>query len=565
MGKRNKKQYDKFDESKSTTGKDVERGSNGKKPDARNSFNGKKSGKPMSMFSAYKQQNDPLYYMGVSELVEPAASIPTFQQAGRAFALSPESTSPNDLTHTYLYKYTVPSIMQLKWIPSPGISRDSTSGMSIAASMLYQFIRGKLNYLTSYAPADLAVAMMCYDSLLIMYHEIVRIFGCVNYYSGYNLALPKALTMAAGLDEFGFKDLYQNLANYRLEFNQLVAKMKTIYMPITTTFNEKHMWCAENVWTDSNTHKAQIYIYKVSGVYLWNEMTSDQGSMAEFMSLSDTTSMGGYLTIFDGMIEAMRNSDSLAKIMADLRKAYDNAEGWKPAYLDEDYCIEIGTNDTVCAQIQNSTIYPFTYTDLNITQSVDKNIVLYDPTINLPNQAPYVNGDVREVITQLALGKQLVNFPMDNPNSKDIVEFTRNIHTFERFEPDSADAFPIRFAATSTDYLTTANVFIVDADTVMTTGLHNMFYLINGNTIANMNLTAFNVFSAFDWCPRVILINNAAAGKTTAVSGIAWDFNNFVLVPAENLAKLNEAITLSVWNVPADGAPASSGRWGSVK
>nr|AVX53623.1 putative capsid [Marmot picobirnavirus] len=505
--------------------------------------------KGISPFADYGEQNDPLWYMGQRALVEPAARITTFQQAGRPFTFNSSPSIP-----TTSYEFNIPMVMAVLWQPTPGISLDATSGISIASSMMYQFIRSKLNYLTSYAPADLGMALMAFDSILIMYHEIVRGFGVINNYDGMNLAWPRAILDACGFD---FEDLYTNQAVYRMQFNNLIAKAQSLFMPVETYFNKRHNWLAEHIWTDSNTSKAQLYLYRCTNYYQWDETTSEQGTMCKSIGApTATATMADWLNMFDGMVEALRSSDSYAKIMADMRKAYDNRDAWVLPFLDENYSIKPEVNDTVLEQLQNSTFWPIKVNNDDITQSVDNNAIICNPTVSIltSSVAASEQANFTRRVIDLMVGDQIINFSHDNPSAEDIVENTRNISTFKR----SNDG--VAFGDLGTDIMLGCNVFY--ATTSNTDGSVSWTpHLASYSAIEYVNVDgqAASIWAAFDWAPRLLIINNGT--NNSGLSGYMLDFNYWTLIPQTSLQNLNRAINLSVWNVPEDVAPNFDGKY----
>lgn len=485
------------------------------------------------------QSNDPQWYFKVRPLVEKASKIPFSNQLGRKLSWSPnviENMPTKDSN-------AITGIMGIDMVLAPGIATMSNDGVNIAAANTFQYIRKNIATTASYAAADVMMYILGIDSIYAMYSYITRLFGIVNAWSATNLYMPDALITAGyKFDDGALSSLRRNYLQYENRFNQLVYKASTLYLPVDFSITSRHSWLCSNYFWDSNNTKAQIYIHHLEGVHYLDETSSIEGTQLTATLVENSTEQ--LLNQFNTMIERYRNSDSMLKIAADMRRAYEGKTSWSLAYVDENYICMPMIDDTVLSQIQNMNVWynPNIDAQFNITQSVDKNIVLYQPKISLTGGTPAAN-----INANIMCGDHVLNTYYQDPTPEAIVEMTRDVFTGEL----SSDGTEAIMSSCGADFCIGLNMFKRTSN-----GTIDYIQLSEGNYIptvggASKVAQTLSGYSMFDWAPLMYLADGITSTDHLYLYG---DLSNYTTVDSGTIENLNNVVICSMWDVPEFGS-----------
>lgn len=500
-----------------------------------------RSSKKDQRVGSYVGSNDPQWYKGNPQLIHDASKIPFTNQLGVPVTLVTDDTQT---PANQPAQFVVPGIMSLQYITTPGVATSSTDGVNIAATGVFQYIRKSLSTVASYAAADVMIYLLGIDEIFSMYSNIMRIFGIVNAYSAINLYYPKLLLKAGyDMNEDDFIDLTSNLNNYRALFNNLIYKASTLYLPTNFTVTSRHAWLFANYFTDADVTKSQIYIHRMMAYHQLDETISDQGSYLKTIKTpvsgeSSASLMHTLLGAFNGMIEAYRSSDSMMKIAADMRRAYENQQSWRLAYCNEEYMTLPLMSKDVLSQIHNTTItYRPTsdedWASWDVTQDVDRNIVICDPTWHVTSS----NSDTLAQMLAPAMADKFLNFYWDAVTEDDILEATRNSVGVYK---SGADKYKIY--QTGVDVCVGATVYDIN-----TVGVFNVYPLIGITT--GMNILPLSYYTSFDWAPMVWIKDVDGDSGYRPL----FDIANYAVLSNYNLTLLNNNVLASMWAVPQLG------------
>lgn len=469
--------------------------------------------------------NDPHWYMRNERLIKDAAKIATGYPLGSKVSLN-----------SNVQDFIVPGIMALRMVNTPGVATQASDGVNLAAAGLFQFIRKNLSTVATYAPADTMMYVLGIDDIYSMYANILRAFGIVNAYSALNYYMPDEL-LKAGYD-FSEEDIAafkRDINSYRSRFNNLIYKASTLYLPTDFTITSRHSWLYSNYFTDGVSLKSQIYIHSMAGHHLLDETSSSEGTKLRFVGSG--TSMTDLLDQFEAMIEAYRNSDSMIRIGADMRRAFEGRSMWKLAYCDEGYMVLPSYSEEVLSQIHNITILSDNVCEgtIDITQSVNKNILLCQP--QWPNTDNMALGMLNAASTKL------MNFKTQDVTTEQIVEATRNMVAVNY--DSSSDNFFLE--SSGPDLCLSAYVYVKGEEPINVQTTICTISDANSQDVGEL----VSAISMFEWAP-IIFVTGSRIATMDKYKPFA-NLENWTMVDNNLLRMLNDNIMCSMWSIPEFG------------
>lgn len=512
-------------------------------------------------------QNDPQWYFKDANILRDVASY-SFQTAlGTNNHYS--ATIPQKADRYTLNAYaSVPGVMAFEIGLTPGVSTSAQSPLNLAATNVYSYVRYKNSGHTNYDSPDLMLYLLANDSLYACWNWMKRLYGLASMYSQTNKYWPKALITANNVD---FDNLIMNLADFRAYLNIKAQEIAAFCVPATMTYNVRHSWLFANVFKDSDTNKAQSYIYVPSYFFKYDETSLTTGGNLEVVPvwMNDTNHSTGSLKVADlinmlnGMLEAMNYSEDMGVMSGDIMKAYGEGNLYTLSTIDADYKVEAVYSREILSQIENMTPLfgsvrgnaDLVASDWAVTQDPDTNQLKWQP-VQIPA------GEVYE--------RRLfyINFHWSDPTPEDVIVASRLMSACEPIEssgtpPTKAmlmycgsevaiDAWMYGYGFSS-DWTVRSNVEITGQPTVLnavpiqpTWGFNSAY---NSNELWKF-IAQLSMLSAFDWHPYVVCGIVDEAGTTSTTLPPFFDFDKFANVDENNLAAMHELALLTEFNVP---------------
>lgn len=498
------------------------------------------------------EENDPKWYTHNEQLIADVTKIPFNSQIGRPIQLGISKINP-------------PAIMVLGMHDVPGIARSNMDGVNIAGQALFQKMRKDLSTYASYAQSDVTMFVLAMTDIFIRYAELTRYFGVANLYSSLNLAYSDALLNALGISPVGIQEFRANYNDYRATFNNLIYKAQSLYLPAAFPIIERKLWMYSNYFYDHDDPRAQLYVYVPDGYRKLVE-TGEEGTTLEFEERSETVKV--MLAKFNQAIERIRSSDSMLKIMADMRNAFKDTSPWKFSYIPELYTVLPTHSTEVLSQIENTIIMPGApdYGD-TITQDVMENTTIYSPYWK--DLFGYMNADSPDsaiVTLSNALYDTFINMHWKNPSSDDIIVATRNIPTAEYASVDGEAVLAL--SSCGSDFATHCLIYTTDQITGNTEASEVSYIVVPcdekfiDNQPQDMSSAiptgVLSQYVMFDWAPRLLLghfTNNDADEYVLDVSkfSILVETDNYTVVNRDLMSRIHNNVMMSMWNVPQLG------------
>lgn len=497
--------------------------------------------------------NEPSWYNSNDRLVQDAVKIPFSNQLGRPLELG------NNPLFTGVYSisdYTVPGIMVLEMINTPGIATNASDGVNLAASMIFQKMRKDLSTYASYSAADVIMYCLGIDSIYSQYANIARLFGLCGAYSSYNLYAPRDLICAAyGFSHEEFDNIIKNLNDYRARFNNLIFKASTLYLPVDFSIISRHSWLYSNYFLDTVGKKSQMYIHRMMGFHKLNETLSNNGTALEY--IEHATTLSGLLDEFAVCIEMYRNSDSMLKIAADMRRAFQESSSWQLAYVDEAFLIPpMPMDDHLRNQVHNLDIFPTgAYKEIlgkatnpevsllgtwHIGQDVNKNIVVFQPEITKAK----TDLDHYYEFAPLMCNK-LMDFNHEEVTSDDILEATRNVLRCVA-TPDGNNVH-IKPYSCGADICVGLDFIRHSSTDAAPVPLHLNSSILNP---VGEVMRFFSAIECFTSAPYYFTYIKNGAGTIIGTEPFC-EFDNYTVVDPNVINMINNVVMCNMWSIPS--------------
>lgn len=460
---------------------------------------------------------------------------------------------------------TVPGLMSLHLSPTIGISTDYSSPANVAAQNIYSFVRYANSGSRNYDAPDLMLYLLAMDSVYSCWNWMKRLYGCVNSYSQLNRYMPRAYVQANGVD---FDDLIGNLADFRAFLDNTGAKISAFCVPAVMNYFVRHSWLYSNIYKDSDTLKAQQYIFVPSYFYQYDETTSADGGILSIVPVcyeakqeQNLLKVSEIESILTGMLNALQYSEDIGVMSGDILKAYGENQMFKLSPIDANYSVTPVYNEEVLNQIHNCTLVAAVYQndDLSawsITQDPNTNWLLWNPSFSTLGAGANRQG-------------ALINMPWENPTPENTMVGSRLVASTYVSKEDNL----VHFSCVGSDYVNEAYIWMFssvsqggDLESQSTfTNLNLIFQRIEGDVYfikSGTPLPGYDVFtqlhkiqliSNFDWHPLVTISYRDLDTPLYESLGFMGDMNTYTIIGETQLEAMNLTALLSMFGVPQIG------------
>lgn len=222
------------------------------------------------------------------------------------------------------------SIMTLNSIQTwSAPSGDAGAPLNQVATSLYQYVVHANSRNTSYQKSDLMKLIMAVDGLYQHIAQAIRAYRLHTTFNAQN-RLYTSLVKACGWNS---SDLRSNVAQLRYYINDAITKVNMLMVPSLFDIFKAHVNSYSNVYMDAESSKANLYVNKPMGYWLYNDTT---GILRYQIVKSLQT--GGYTVEnwnlnFQTMFDAISNSEYMGIMQGDLLKAFGAERMAKFVYL----------------------------------------------------------------------------------------------------------------------------------------------------------------------------------------------------------------------------------------
>nr|AVX53568.1 putative capsid [Marmot picobirnavirus] len=340
-------------------------GKNRKPQKRRPARNSNREGKPTEVERdvdrsyAMSSLNDISWYTRNPLLTEAAGRIPYPYKPGMTIPLDPSK----QLGSTANPKYTVPAVMVLDWVPTVGKAAVSTDPINLVAREIYAKIRKAYSGELAVDPNDLIMYLMALDSVFIFLGWWKRVYRLISLYSSENMAMPHAFLNALNFQDDQIKELQQKKTQLWQAINELIYMSHQLTCPAIMDVFNRHYWMSDNIYTDANSVKAQMFMFNAHEVYQYVP-DPEYGSELVLTPLSHRNANGDPQTVEhmfeDGLalIQALTSQEDSFIINGYLQRAYEGVPLFQvQPLLQDEYIVPVYVPE-VLMQIENSQALP---------------------------------------------------------------------------------------------------------------------------------------------------------------------------------------------------------------
>lgn len=357
--------------------------------------------------------NDPSFYNHSPELLRTNLSFA--MSAGSPIVLSSTGDQPA--------KSSIPmGIMEFDMIHGVGWSNDGSSALNIASTDVYSFVRHENSGARNYDAPDLLLYVLAMDEAYMLFENARRAYGSAFLFSAVNKFVPEAILTAEG---WNAQDVINNLAQFHDYLNIAVGKLNSLNVPNQFALIERHRRLYRGIYMDDATGKSQIYLMKPQ-IYRTFSETDGAGSLKT--SFMPTLTVSQWWTIFNNVIEAIRQSEDCGVISGDILKAYGTSNMITVEPVPLEYSISPVADITLLRQFKNATPATNLITtnnagNFNITQQTGINGFLkYNPQIWVNTTTPITGNSEQASLLEY---DKIVDLSIQDPTPMDVMEATR--------------------------------------------------------------------------------------------------------------------------------------------
>jgi hypothetical protein len=534
--------------------------------------------------------NDVRWYSKNPQLLKDSCNVPFSYMMGNKVTIPGNSGSSDPI-----FNKPLPGVMAFPVAPLPGNPQETNSPVNIAARAIYGYVRHANSGSKVYDIPDLMLYLLGIDSLYMLFSYLKRIYGIVSYYSTKNRYTGRAMLTAMGVN---YDSILQNLADFRQFLNTFALKIGALVVPKEMTYFMRHMWMMENVYRDADHEKSQFYMYVPEYFYIYRETGSPQGNYLAttgwlgYHRLKASTDVGlkdfiDLMEMANEMIDAMMGSEDCGIMSGDIQKAYGDANVWKLSATVEDYQCVPTFNQEVLTQFHNVE----TLTNGTDGSSYTFNTFLPTQTAvhSIRNKVPVTFGQVTQSIQGIGLIPTLVlnnvyseTVPcsFEGPNQVHLLDVPYTDATpenvmvasrcqFNKYSTRNNNEWTRVLTDAGSEVITRLEIWMYDWSSgtpelrVRFTGTDWLYAIDRSGSFTNyapdavMDLT---IMERWDYHPIIkfdtIHLDTSTTPSTftgAELSVFSGDLDNYTIISADVLRRINEVALLSQFDTPQAG------------
>lgn len=476
--------------------------------------------------------NDVSWYTKNPSLLTAAASLSYNAALGSSNIWDVSETEVNTEPVAYFN-----GVMGIKFGFCPGISTDKASPINIAANNIYSYVRYMNSGSKNYDAPDLMLYLLAMDSAYAYLNYMQRIYGVARVYNQRNRYYGKNLLEAMLVDGL---DIQSNLANFRSYINSYAAKLTSFCVPSSMPIFQRHSWMVSNVYKDSDTDKANLFVFIPGYFYKFSETTNEKGGELIPITVTDEhKTVDDIITTGEELISALQLSEDIGVMSGDILKAYGQAKLFTVSAMPDDYTVMPVYNESVLTQIHNSVgigqVGHFAVDSNKITQDPDNdNAIIWNPTF-------------KKVDLNVAIPPML-NLPWEDISAADSMVASRLTSMY------TVNGQDITLTQCGTEIVFYYTIYTLKPDGSLSQVRYHTVVASNEGSAAAAE-DALLESTHFDWAPIVYRVEFAtAAGTPAMLTHVVGDLNTYTILGNQVLRNMHECAILSELDVPALGS-----------
>lgn len=271
---------------------------------------------------------------------------------------------------------------------SPSDSDSLYNAINECANSMYAHIRMSNAGGKNYDPSDLVMYIYAVSSAYALHGYLRRLYGIAKYYNYYNNYTPDVLMKACGWGNPGL--ILNNMTTFRDIINTFGRRLAVFPVPTTIPIVDRMAHLYDDVYLDSDSERAQMYVFRPSGLYVYNDVNIG-GLKLDYDTFSFTKvpSFSKLTAAIDAIIQPILESQSLGEIKRDILATYPSSSWYVPEEVQSDYLVIPKLDYNVLLAIHNCTVVDEVFGDIRlgdngrIYQEVDRSSYVVG---NIPKQ-----------------------------------------------------------------------------------------------------------------------------------------------------------------------------------
>nr|AVX53341.1 putative capsid [Marmot picobirnavirus]AVX53702.1 putative capsid [Marmot picobirnavirus] len=478
------------------------------------------------------------FYTKYDRFVTDAATLPFAKPVGsytniNAYAkLAGDAETPMQLSATY---YT-PGVMGIYFVPTIGVSKDYSSPINRSSIRFYTYLRSNQKASAAYDHQDVTMMEVALDSCYMFHGLMTKIYAILNQFTPVNEYYSRATIAACGAD---FEDIRANVQDFRAYINTFAYSLGQYALPRDITLFDRHRWMVEGQYTDSESTKAQTYMFVPCGFWKYDNTvaTGSQLTWVDYIGEENQPTIHTFAqlkALGDSLLNAISGEEDFAIISGDIYNFY-GGDTYTLPYIDENYSVLPVFDRTVLSQIENLSIVPLDMSSLLISQnpSVNEGAIIFKPQL-----AAAWNAGV-------SLDNEM-NFHWDRPSAEDVIEASRLMAVLSATDG---------ILACGTELVTRVKAYTRNILTgaFQAQDTNTQIFYQSGASDLSASTSAIQrllTFAQFDWAPQLqFWYATGVSSRPYMFSGTTWDIDNYDTIPSEYLANIHTGCLLSLFKV----------------
>lgn len=386
----------------------------------------------------FNSTNDVAWYARNEQLLRDVGKFSFNNPVGTNFS---KLVFKNSGFHKPLLEVHSPGIFSVNIIPAYGINGTAFDALNLAATQIYNKLRGENSGGKNYDPNDYMMYLIAMDQMFTWYAYLMRAYGIMSHYTFFNKYTPRYLVETMGFD---YNDLNGKFSDFRRLINTIALKMSAFCVPRGMPIFERHARMFGNVYKDADHTKAQYYMYNCAYIGYYDPTYSQTGGGIQWEPVTQKNQRFGNesgwnkLGLSDienitNLILGGANDEDFVIMSGDTLKAWGYDGIWKQSMIDEQFALEPIFDFTWLTQIQNMS-------SLDMDHNVLECPYVIEQVIPTPPASPYISTVCDTTIvtagghtSPLPAGghNSLLLSPFTDPTEGDVMESTRLLMDIE--------------------------------------------------------------------------------------------------------------------------------------
>lgn len=527
----------------------------GKKPfnpkyDYPNNIKGNKAEITPVMF---KGRNDPTWHIPDDQLAKDVGQVSMYVADGAAIPV----TGFDKITSSgyNINPIKVPGIMTFTLGFTIGDSHTVNDPINQGGEMLFTYLQRTTGRTPSYDPSAVMSYLLAMDSLYNYYQYLTRVYGTMTHFDKENRYFPETVLNAMNVN---YSNLRKNQANFRSYINTLALKLASLPLPGNFGFLKFHDSVFKTIYKDSDTNKAQLYLFQPAGFYKWVEgVESAPITHLEWVPLRRYTNDAGrytmddLITLGDSLFDPLRYSNDIRMIGSDIL----NTLGDQLVTVNgiaETYEVFPVYDQEILAQIENMYVYGVDTNNVNIT--ITPNVSINGGYLQSDYLFPMVYPELMpktesvNTLDYITPTTMILNVHKPGPLSyQDVFNLTR----FSGFGLSGAlyvdnEVLFTGVRAQCFNLIFECFTLVQNVDGTSSNAMFDEFASLDAyETLGSLSryIRKYSTLSRFDWHPqiRTVIVTSSSGGPQLDAQDVLLDLDNFAIVGVQQLENINKA------------------------